>query len=288
MKILITGATGQLGWELQRTAPVEHEVLALARHQLDLSKSDEIARKIDQIKPEVIINAAAFTAVDNAEQQCDLAFQINATAPEIIAKAAAKVGARLIHISTDYVFDGEQSHPYAPEDVPNPINVYGASKRAGEIAIRGVPQLESTILRTSWVYSAHGNNFVKTMLRLMTQKPQLGIVADQIGTPTWGRNLAETVWEFVTNSAACGIYHYTDAGVASWYDFALAIQEEGLRLGLLNSAIPIMPITTLEYPLPATRPFYSVLDKQATWVLMGEFPQHWRAALKSMCAELVT
>jgi dTDP-4-dehydrorhamnose reductase len=187
-------------------------------------------------------------------------------------------------VSTDFVFDGTQSHPYLPTDRTNPLGVYGASKLAGEqLALAAYPE-GLAIVRTAWLYSAFGNNFVTTMLRLMGERERLGVVADQVGTPTWTCGLAGALWQMCRVQPK-GIHHWTDAGVASWYDFAVAIQEEGLACGLLAREIPIQPINTVDYPTSARRPAYSVLDKTETWAALGMTPPHWRVALRRMLLE---
>lgn len=283
MKVLVTGADGQLGRALAMTAPLDWAITASGRQHLDITDENAVRISINTLRPDVVINAAAYTAVDRAEQENDLVCRINADAVEHLAKASREAGSRLVHTSTDFVFDGTSCRPYCPEDKPAPLNAYGRSKLAGEhIALR---QPGNLIVRTAWLYSIHGSNFVKTMLRLMAEKDEVRVVADQIGTPTHARALAETIWELV-QAGAEGIFHVTDAGVASWYDFAVAIQEEALDAGLLQRAIPITPITTADYPTPARRPHYGVLDKTKTWALLGRPASHWRGELRMMMSEL--
>lgn len=285
MKALVTGAAGQLGWELARTAPQGVEVVALDRGDLDISDAAAVSTRVAAERPDAILNAAAYTAVDKAESEREAAFAVNEAGPAHLAAAAADAGARLIHVSTDFVFDGAASRPYRPEDAPNPLGVYGASKLAGERAVAGRLGQRALIVRTGWVYSAHGANFVKTMLRLMGERDALRVVADQVGTPTWARGLAEGLWR-LAGAQAGGTLHWGDAGVASWYDFAVAIQEEAVAEGLLGRSIPVAPIATAEYPTPARRPAYSVLDKAEGWQRSGTVPRHWRAALRAMLKEL--
>jgi dTDP-4-dehydrorhamnose reductase len=236
-------------------------------------------------KPDVVINASAYTAVDRAEEEVDLAFRVNATGPKNLALAARKAGSRLIHVSTDYVFDGTACTPYPPQAPCSPLGVYGKSKRQGEINVLEVID-EPLIIRTSWLYSQYGNNFVLTMLRLMNERDELKVVADQIGAPTWASTLAAAIWAAVGKRHLKGIYHWSDAGVASWYDFAVAIQEEAFSQGKLTSLIPIHPIRTDQFPTPVTRPAYSVLDSTASWSDFDTEPMHWRAALRQMFAFL--
>lgn len=285
MKVLVTGAGGQLGHELRRAVPPGHEIVALTSTELDVTNAEQVARALEAHRPVVVVNAAGYTAVDKAESERDRAQAVNGAAPGLLASAAAAHGARFIHVSTDFVFDGTKGSPYLPDDVPNPQGVYGATKLAGEqtVLAAGAPAL---VMRTAWVYSAHGNNFVKTMLKLMRERDSLGVVADQVGTPTWARGLAQALWRAIDLPALHGIHHWTDAGVASWYDFAVAIQEEALASGLLNNSSPVRPIRTQDYPTPARRPAYSVLDKTATWAALGVTPPHWRVALREMLGEL--
>jgi dTDP-4-dehydrorhamnose reductase len=224
--------------------------------------------------------------VDKAEKDQKAAFATNSTGVFNLAEAAKKSQARFIHISTDFVFDGSKSAPYLPSDQPNPTGVYGASKLAGEEQVRAILAGNYVILRTAWVYSSHGNNFVKTMLRLMRERDRLGVVADQVGTPTWAGGLAQAVWLLAGHAALTGIFHWTDAGVASWYDFAVAIQEEAMQLGLLHKEIILSPIRTEDYPTPARRPPFSVLDKTSTWQALKYSAPHWRVNLRKMLKEL--
>jgi dTDP-4-dehydrorhamnose reductase len=279
VRALITGKNGQVGWELQRIVPHGVEVHAFDSKELDITNARAVEDRIAAIKPDVIINCAAYTAVDKAETERERAFAVNADGARNVARAAAQHGSRLIHISTDFVFDGRKSTPYAPDDEPNPLSVYGASKLTGEQHVQRETDNSALIIRTAWVYSAHGNNFVKTMLRLINEEPQLGIVYDQVGSPTWAKSLAETLWEAAAMPAVKGSHHWTSAGVASWYDFAVAIQEEALQLGMLMKQVPVLPIRCATYPTPAARPSYSILDGDTLWRGLKRVPLHW-------CAEL--
>lgn len=286
MKVLLTGCGGQLGWELLKITPPGWTVAPFDSAALDIRDADAVQAAVEKSAPQVIINAAAYTAVDKAEKDQEAAFAVNSRGVFNLAEAAKEIGARLIHISTDIIFDGSKPVPYLPSDQPNPTGVYGASKLAGEEQVRAVRVDNSVILRTAWVYSAHGHNFVKTMLRLMREREQLGVVADQVGTPTWAGGLAQAVWLLAARASLGGIFHWTDAGVASWYDFAVAIQEEAIQLGLLPGAIPISPIRTVDYPAPARRPPFSVLDKTSTWRALNYSAPHWRVNLRRMLKEL--
>jgi dTDP-4-dehydrorhamnose reductase len=285
MRVLVTGSGGQLGYELQRTLPEIHELVALPSAELDITDAVQIDRALAGHEPNVVINAAAYTAVDKAESDRARAQAVNAHGPALLAKAAAARGIRLIHVSTDFVFDGSKPSPYLPGDTPNPLGVYGATKLDGERAVLEMAP-DSLVVRSAWVYSAHGNNFVRTMLRLMSERDSLGVVADQVGTPTWAKGLAQALWHAVDMPLVQGIHHWTDAGVASWYDFAVAIQEEALGLGLLEKAASVRPIRTRDYPTPARRPAYSVLDKTATWEALKVGAPHWRVALREMLHDL--
>jgi dTDP-4-dehydrorhamnose reductase len=236
-------------------------------------------------RPDVVLHAAAYTDVDGAEVQIDRAEAVNRVGSANIARTASEIDARVIHISTDFVFDGTQGHPYAPEDPPNPLNVYGKSKLAAEREVARFTEGRALIVRTAWVYSEYGNNFVHTMLRLMRERESLAVVSDQVSSPTWGRMLAEALWRAADRPMLQGILHWTDAGVASWYDFAIAIQEEALRLGLLSRAAGIQPVRSDEFPRPARRPLYSVLDKTGGWVSLNGPARHWRTNLRSMLQE---
>lgn len=284
MKVLLTGANGQLGSELQATCPADITLLPTDHDTLDITQPQRVAAWLAEQQPAAIINAAAYTAVDKAESDLERAYAINHLAAATLAREAAQRGIYLMQVSTDFVFDGLQSSPYLPDALAKPLGVYGASKLAGEQAVlEHYPQ--ACVMRTSWLYSAYGNNFVKTMLRLMRERDALGVVADQVGAPTWTGTLADAIWSFIAQQPH-GIFHCSDNGVASWYDFAVAIQEEALAIGLLDKAIPVRPLRTEEYPTPARRPAFSVMDKRATENLLGYALPHWRASLRRMLVQL--
>lgn len=279
-RILLTGISGQLGQELQRLLPQE-AVIGVGRLALDLKMPNAITSLIDEVKPDLIINAAAYTAVDRAETETELATAINGIAPQIMAQAAQHLGIQLVHLSTDYVFDGRSSIPYREDDLPNPLNAYGQSKWLGE---QGIQQSGARylIIRTAWVYSVYGKgNFVKTMLKLGAGREEVRVVADQIGAPTWARDLAWAIATLVKTEAT-GIYHFTNSGVASWYDFACAIFEEAKSLGFPLAVQRVIPIATPEYPTPAKRPAYTVLSHHKTDAVLGNYPPHWRESLRLM------
>lgn len=283
MKVLIIGSYGQLGRELTYTKPAKIALYAEDIDSLDITDREQVNKKISDICPDVVINAAAYTAVDKAESDREIAFLVNESGPGNIAKACRISGSRFIHVSTDFIFNGNASSPYMPDDSADPLGVYGESKYKGEKAVLRETEGDALIFRTAWVYSSHGGNFVKTMLRLMKEKDHLGVIYDQVGSPTWARTLAKTIWKAVLSFPELnGVYHWTDSGVASWYDFAAAIQEEALAIGLLDKKIPLMPIRTSEYPTPAKRPAYSVLDCSKTWKDLSLSPKHWRLSLKKM------
>lgn len=284
---MITGAAGQLGWELQRTAPDGLPLLAVGVAELDLTRAADVDDFIAEHRPSVIINGAAFTAVDKAEEQQALAYAVNVTAAGTLADAARRSDARMIQISTDFVFGGATALPWRPSDMTAPASVYGVTKRDGEAAVLSCLGERALVIRTAWLYSAHGSNFVKTMLRLMQEREEVRVVADQVGTPTWARSLAHTIWAAVNRPAVSGILHWTDAGVASWYDFAVAIQEEAAARRLLSRAVPVLAIPSSSYPTPARRPSYSVLDTSETTRLLATTPVHWRINLRHMLDELV-
>ena len=284
-KVLITGAAGQLGRELLRSVPEGVECIAATREILDIADAAQVRALVRRERPGLIINAAAYTAVDKAESEQELAAAINVNGATNLATACAENESRLIHVSTDFVFDGTSSTPYLPDAPTSPLGEYGRSKLAGEQAVvAGLPS--ALIMRTAWVYSAFGGNFVKTMLRLMAEREELSVVADQVGTPTWARGLADALWLAADQSDLQGLYHWTDAGVCSWYDFAVAIAEEALEIGLLQRMPRIHPIPGSAYPTPAARPAFSVLDKNSTWAVLKTESLHWRSQLRSMLKEL--
>lgn len=298
MKVLVTGKNGQLGSELAKLRPADIELELFDSKALDITNMAALNEVLIAHSPDVVINAAAYTAVDKAESDAEQAYLVNEHGAANLATACKTIGAKLIHVSTDFVFDGTKTTPYEASDLTNPLSVYGASKLAGEQAINTLLGSQAIIVRTAWVYSVFGNNFVKSMLNLMQQKPQLGIVADQVGTPTWAAGLASMLWALVTqktqkngidsaeNSNSAVILNWTDAGVASWFDFAVAIQELAIEKGLLNKAIPIRPIPATSYPTPAKRPAFSVLNKAQAEQVSGVQTIHWRAQLSDMLDEL--
>jgi dTDP-4-dehydrorhamnose reductase len=288
MKVIITGCKGQLGQELLRLAPPDITITAVDIDTLDITDQVAVDNFVNELKPQLIINAAAYTAVDKAETNSEAAYAVNCDAVKILAVAASQNSASIIHISTDYVFDGSGCSSYQPDSPTNPASVYGQSKLAGEQELRRIMPETSVIIRTAWLYSPYGQNFLKTMLRLMNERDELGIIADQIGTPTSAATLAATVWAFAKNKQLHGVFHWTDDGAASWYDFAAAIREASIAIGLLDSnAAKLKPITTADYPTPAPRPAYALLDKSSTYQALELTPIHWQVALREVLKRIV-
>jgi len=287
VRVLITGAGGQVGRELVRQAPPQAEVRAVERSELDIGDPLAVRELVAAFAPEVILNAAGYTAVDKAEHEHEAALRVNAEGPRLLAAAAAaRHGCRLVHISTDYVFDGEGARAWRPDDTPHPLGVYGRTKLEGERAVLAALGQRAVVLRTSWVYGAHGRSFLHTMLRLMRERGAVRVVADQIGAPTSTPALAEALWQFARRPGLAGVHHWSDAGVASWYDFAIAIAEIGAALGLLPAAVEVRPIATEDYPTPAKRPAMSLLDTRATVSALGLEPHHWRKRLREVMQDL--
>ena len=280
MRVLITGANGQLGGALQRLAPAWAEINAIDVDDCDLTDVPMLRARLTVEAPDLILNAAAYTAVDKAEGDENLARAINSEAVAAMVEAMAETGGKVVHVSTDYVFDGTASSPYVPDAPRNPQSAYGRTKAEGEDHLRP----EDVLVRTAWVYEAGGANFVRTMIRLMKERDELGVVCDQIGAPTWATGLARTIWGLVEKQAS-GTFHHSDAGVASWYDFAVAIGEEALARGLIAKLPVIRPITTADYPTPARRPAFSLLDCRATRAALGAEPVHWHTHLRLMLDE---
>ncbi len=301
LRILLTGKDGQVGGDLQALLPRLGEVVALGRSSMDLTDEGQVRRMVSEVRPHAIVNAAAYTAVDRAETDQEVARLVNAEAPAVLAREAQRTSAILIHYSTDYVFDGSKTSPYTEEDRPNPASAYGRTKLAGEEAIRlsGAPHL---IFRTAWVYATRGRNFLLTILRLATQREELRVVADQTGAPTWSREIARATAAVIGRLAdpgpkglvageVSGTYHMTAGGTGTWHDFANAILDQAARVpasrpwfaaatgGHPLLARTVRPITTSEYPTPARRPAYSVLSNEKLWRVFGIRLPDWRDQL---------
>ena len=285
-RLLLFGASGQVGTALQRTTPDSWAVTAHDVGETDIRDERAVAATISGVRPDTIINCAAFTNVDRAESQSDEAHQVNAVAPGIIAAAAARAGARFIHISTDYVFDGEAHTPYRTDAPTGPRSVYGQTKLDGENLVRRVDP-SSVIVRTAWVHSGGGANFVRTTVRLLCAGRAMRVVDDQIGTPTRAEHLATALWKVAEQSRITGTLHVTDAGVASWFDVAVAVLETCRADGRLPEGADVIAIPSSEYPTPARRPAYSVLDKHDSWRAIGYLPPHWREGVVRSTSELL-
>jgi dTDP-4-dehydrorhamnose reductase len=296
MRIMLTGANGQVGWELSRSLMPLGEVIALTRSQCDLSHPESLPAIVQEIKPDVIVNAAAYTAVDKAEEEEELATIINGTSVGVLAEEAKKRNTLLIHFSTDYVFDGTKQTPYTEEDVPNPINAYGRSKLAGESAIQQVGG-DYLILRTTWVYAARGKNFLKTMLRLAQEQEEIRIVADQYGAPTWSRNIADVTAHVLATSQrereagkfTSTTYHLCASGLTSWHGFSSAIVERVKQLAPIGSikTDSVLPIATEDYPLPAARPKNSQMDSSCLTARFGVTMPEWQHAMELCIGEVL-
>ncbi|MBA0198312.1 MULTISPECIES: dTDP-4-dehydrorhamnose reductase [Pectobacterium] len=278
MKILLTGANGQLGRCFQDRLPAEWEILATDTAELDITEIEYVEQTVKQFKPDAIVNAAAYTAVDKAESEPELAAKINVTGPENLAIVTSKQGIRLVHVSTDYVFDGNATEPYSEDSATNPLSVYGKTKLAGEQAVAKISS-EAIIVRTAWVFSEYGNNFVKTMLRLGKERDTLSIVNDQRGCPTYAGDLAQAIISLLEKNVEGGIYHYCGDEEVSWYEFSQAIFSVAVQKALLSKAPTLTPITTAQYPTPAHRPAYSALAGEKIKEL-GIALSGWKSMLK--------
>jgi dTDP-4-dehydrorhamnose reductase len=300
MKVLLTGAAGQLGQALINATPEGIELLASSRNggeglqALDLADATACRQAIKEHRPDWVLNAGAYTAVDKAESEPELAEAVNGDAPRAFAEAIKEHGGRLLQLSTDFVFNGQQGSPYRVDQNRDPLGVYGASKARGEEAVEELlgASHQGLVLRTSWVIGPVGKNFALTMLRLHRDKEQLGVVADQVGCPSSTRNLASACWQAIQlHSQGINIQpvlHWCDGGAASWYDVSVAVGELAMELGLLNYAATVNPITTDDYPTPAKRPSYSLLDCQSTRQVLQLQAQPWRAALKNVLQAIPT
>jgi dTDP-4-dehydrorhamnose reductase len=275
-KILVTGSNGQLGKELKQLESdfPQFEFIFLSREDLPIHHFELVRNFFKGYQPQFLINCAAYTAVDRAETEKDLAFQVNGEAVGVLAAVCKEYGTKFLHISTDYVFDGNATAPYKEEESTNPQSVYGASKLEGEKEALHFNSA-TIIIRTSWVYSAFGRNFVKTMIKLMSEKEQLYVVNDQVGSPTYAADLAEVIMQIISSGNWIpGVYHFSNEGVISWYDFALSIRD------MIDSSCKINPIPTTSYPTPAKRPLYSVLDKSKIAGTYGITLKDWKESLR--------
>lgn len=279
MKVLLTGANGQLGCCFIDKFPIDWILLATDSQQLDITDNLAVNNFINERRPDVIVNAAAYTAVDMAEDEQDLAYQVNTVGPKNLAIAAQKYNAKFIHVSTDYVFDGTKNIPYTEEDTTNPINIYGKTKRNGEVAILN-NNPSAIIIRTSWVFSEYGNNFVKTMLKLASNKSELSIINDQLGCPTYAGDIANTILTIIMNECDGGIYHYCGDQSITWFKFASKIFLITEKLNpITTKKITLKPILTSGYPTKAKRPLYSVLNMNKIEKIAGIKASDWNNAL---------
>ncbi|MEE3289463.1 MAG: dTDP-4-dehydrorhamnose reductase [Pseudomonadota bacterium] len=291
--ILVTGAKGQLGRTLQHhwgdSGLVRNsELIFYDSEKLDMTLVRLVEQELNHIKPRTILNTAAYTSVDHAETDRDAAFAINASAVSTLAGWAASNDCFVVHISTDFVFDGSKSVPYLPADHTSPLSVYGSSKLAGEAALQSQLPDRHAIIRTSWLYSEYGKNFLQTMLRLMKEQDELEVVADQVGSPTSTHSLGVLLLAILDQGIKPGIYHWTDGASISWYEFAQAIQQEAIDQGLLGRKIPIKPLTTKEYPAVAVRPAYSVLDRSKVLNNIGIQATNWQQELKLVIKQVAS
>jgi len=286
VKVLLTGASGQLGRELAYSRPQGVNLVAVTSAQLDIADASQVDAILAEVAPQIILNAAAYTAVDRAEAEEARALEVNATGVANLSIAARRLGSRLIHVSTDFVFDGGGATPYRPADATGPVSAYGRTKLAGERSALETLGDRATVIRTSWLYSAHGRNFVATMLDLMADREALQVVDDQTGSPTWAALLARCLWRMSSRPDLHGLWHWADGGSCTWFEFARSIQSLALERGLLDLEIPIEAVTTAEFPTPAARPGYSVLDTSATYDALDLEPVPWRDALGRMLDEM--
>jgi dTDP-4-dehydrorhamnose reductase len=300
IRVLLTGATGQLGQALLATAPEGMKLIATSRGGgqgmlgLDLADATACRQAVERHNPDWVLNAGAYTGVDKAEREPELAESVNSGAPLALAEALRQTGGHLLQLSTDFVFNGEQGRPYRPGDTRAPLGVYGASKARGEDAVDDILSAtgQGLILRTSWVMGPVGRNFALTMLRLHRERDAIGVVADQVGGPTSTHTLATACWQAILRSSAGdslpALMHWSDAGAASWFDVAVAVGELGLELGLLERMAAVTPITTADYPTPAKRPSYSLLDCSSSRRALGLTASPWRQALRQLLQTIPT
>ena len=287
MRILIFGPNGQLGTSLKDLQPKGMKVSYAGRSEVDLSNEKDLKAYLKSSQPQMIINASAYTSVDRAESEVALAHAINSEAPAAMAKYVRSESAKILHISTDYVFDGGKKTAYLPDDEKNPGSVYGRSKLAGEVALLKHAPKSSMVIRTSWLFSEYGSNFVKTMLDLMSKRTEISVVFDQIGSPTYARALAEAIWLIVSkNRFQSGTYHWTNSGQTTWFDFANRIKKEAIRKGLITRAPEIFPVPSQDYKTGAVRPAFSVLNSQSLADLIGRQPADWQVSLEEMLDRL--
>jgi dTDP-4-dehydrorhamnose reductase len=286
MRALIVGSGGLIATSLQAQVPAGVEVIGLDLPQFDITDPALVQREVDHHQPDVVLNASGYLAVDKAETDRTAVTRVNADGPRYVAQALAHGTARMVHLSTNYVFSGTSSVPYQPGDPAEPASMYGVTKLAGEVAVLQILGERAVVVRTSWVHAAHGTSFMRTILKVLKERGTAKVVDDQLGTPTAAASLAGMLWRAALDPAIAGIHHWTDAGVASWYDFAVAIAEEAVTLGLLPESVHVVPVATAEYPTAAPRPAYGVLAKQATIAAVGMSPPHWRVNVRKVMREI--
>ena len=284
--LLLFGGTGQVGGALQTLAPNDWMIDSPTSREVNLSSATQIAQYIQTRRPSVIVNAAAYTKVDDAETESDVAYAINAAAPQIMAEQAKKLGAHFVHVSTDYVFDGSGTLPYRTDAATHPLNVYGASKLAGELAVINANP-DAAIIRTAWVHSGGGVNFIATAVRLLSGGKSMRVVDDQVGTPTRAQHLARALLLLVGRPDISGLLHFTDVGVATWYDVACCVAETLRDAGRLPDGVHVTPVDSSAYPRPAKRPQVSILDTHSTREKIGWTPPHWREGVIASTKELL-
>lgn len=285
MRVLVLGAGGQLGRLVVAQAPYGVKVSSYTSAVCDISDAKQVQQVVAKTAPDLIINCAAYTKVDLAESNPDIAYAVNEQGVRNLVEAT-RPEVRLLHVSTDFVFSGKARKPYVPTSSVAPLGVYGASKLAGERVLRELAPKRSVILRTAWLYAAEGQNFLHTMLRLMRTRDELRVVNDQRGTPTAAHGLARTLWAFAEKPELSGVYHWTDAGEATWYEFACEIQAQARARDLVTRKVPIVPINSSDYPTPAQRPAFSVLDKKSTWKALGHESEPWQDMLGQVLDQL--
>jgi dTDP-4-dehydrorhamnose reductase len=287
MKLLVLGARGQVGRELCRLGwPAGYSIAGFDRDRVDITRRQAVFEAMARERPDIVINAAAYTAVDRAESEAEAAWAGNCTGPANLAAACADVGISLIHISTDYVFDGRSHLPYRPDALVAPLNVYGATKLEGERRVLAAAPA-SVIVRTAWVHSGGGNNFVRTAVRLLSAGTPMRVVDDQIGTPTQARSLARALWQIADRRDLRGLLHFTDAGVASWFDVATTVFDTVQKAGRVGAGASVAPIGSDQFRTAARRPHFSVLDKHESWDAIGFLPPQWAVGIIESTHELI-
>ncbi|MEO7999260.1 MAG: dTDP-4-dehydrorhamnose reductase [Gemmatimonadaceae bacterium] len=284
-RVLVLGASGQVGQAVLQSATTGTDFIAPTKAEVDLRNTNQLRAYVLDVKPDAVINCAAYTRVDDAERESDAAYLLNAEAAGIVAEATSLLDARFVHVSTDYVFDGNGLAPYSVDALVAPQSVYGASKLKGEQLV-ALANPAAAIVRTAWVHSGGDNNFVATAVRIFQQQKVMHVVDDQVSTPTRALHLASALWTFVARANLGGVFHFTDAGVASWYDVAQCVLDTMQRDGLREPKTAVVPVATVEFPRPAARPRVSLLDKHATWKALDIAPQHWRVGVAASTREM--